>query len=195
MIVIIDTGVANIASVFYALKRIGKEGIISREAAQITQATHVILPGVGSAGRAMHTLKTLALDDVIKMLKQPVLGICLGMQLMYEHSEEDDVPCLGIIPGRVQRLKYKPHFAIPHMGWNQCYTMQDSPLLKDIPNESFAYFVHSYAVPLNTASCAYTQYSEQFTAIAQWNNFFATQFHPERSAQVGQQILKNFVRM
>lgn len=197
MITIVDSGVANLASVMAALQRLGADAEITSDARKIRAASHVILPGVGAASAAMDKLKSKNLTEVLPQLTQPVIGICLGMQLLFQRSEESDgVSCLGIIPGTVSLLPFAPNRPIPHMGWNTIQKQKtDHPLLRDIADNSFVYFVHSYAAPLSDKSLATTDYGVPFTSIVGYKNFFGCQFHPERSSTAGSQILKNFIRL
>jgi len=196
-IVIVDSGVANLASVVAALERLNVKAEVTDNAEKIKAATHVILPGVGSAVAAMAQLNAKKLVDVLRSLTQPVLGICLGMQLFFTHSDEGGgQDCLGIIRGNVKQLWAKQDMPVPHMGWNKIdIKNSDHPLLRGIEDGSFVYFVHSYAAPLGDYSLASCDYSESFAAIAEYKNFFGCQFHPERSGIVGQQILRNFLEM
>jgi glutamine amidotransferase len=160
----------------------------------IQAASHVILPGVGHAKYVMSRLEQLALINVIKALTQPVLGICLGMQILHEHSDEGNVTCLGIIPGEVKPLPKKADFTLPHMGWNQLNIFQqNNPLLQGIKNNADVYFVHSYAVPVSQYTVAQSHHTSDFAAIVQHENFYGAQFHPERSGYVGAKILENFL--
>lgn len=197
MITIVDSGVANLTSVMAALQRLDVEAEITADPKKIRAASHVILPGVGAASAAMSQLKAKGLTDVLPELVQPVLGICLGMQLLYEGSEESGgVSCLGVIPGTVALLPSGPDRPVPHMGWNTLQKQQPHhPLLQDIEEDSFVYFVHSYAAIPSESSLATTAYGTRFTSIAGYKNFFGCQFHPERSSVVGSQILKNFLRL
>jgi len=196
MIVIVAAGGTNYASIVFALERLGKEAVITTDAQQIKAASHVILPGVGTAPQAMLQLKNMQLTSVIQQLQQPVLGICLGMQILYEFSEEGEVDCLKIISGKVAALPYKQNFTLPHMGWNTLTIVdQQSPLLKGIAENSYVYYVHGYAASVNDSTSATTQYTCSFPAICQKNNFFGVQFHPERSGKVGAEILKNFITL
>jgi len=192
-VVIVDGGGANIASLNLALQRLGYTGQLSSDPAIIRAASHVILPGVGAARAAMERLQKAGLVSVIPELRQPVLGICLGLQLLFESSEEDDVACLGILPGRVRRFAPAPERPIPHMGWNQITRKRESPLLDGVPDDSYFYFVHSYAADVSDDTIATTDYGRLFTAVAGRDNFYAAQFHPERSGPLGARILENFL--
>jgi len=192
-VAIIDGGGANIASLTFALERLGRTALLTTDHDCIRRAGHVILPGVGAAGAAMARLAGAGLDRLIPQLTQPVLGICLGLQLLYESSEEDDVRCLGVIPGRAQRFEPAADRPVPHMGWNRIQPTADSELLAGIAPGSHAYFVHSYALPVGAATVATATYGREFTAVARMRNFHATQFHPERSGPAGAAILANFL--
>jgi glutamine amidotransferase len=192
-LVIIENGGANIASLVFALERLGCTPELTSNAAQIRSATHIILPGVGAAADAMTRLRTNGLDQLIPTLTQPVLGICLGMQLLYAASEEGSVRCLGAIPGIAQRFSVAPGRPVPHMGWNELRRTVDSPLFEALNDGDYAYFVHSYALPPGPETAAVAHYGRDFSAIVQHRNFFGTQFHPERSARAGAQILRNFL--
>jgi len=191
--VIVASGGANIASLQFALQRLEVDSAVSADAAEIRAASHVILPGVGAAADAMSRLRQSRLDAVIPTLEQPVLGICLGMQLLYEASQEDDARCLGIIPGRAARLAQAPDRPVPHMGWNTLEIRRPCPLLAGLADGDYAYFVHSYALNVSAATVASTAYGAPFSACVQWRNFYGAQFHPERSAAVGARLLKNFL--
>jgi imidazole glycerol-phosphate synthase subunit HisH len=192
-IVIVASGGANIASLQFALQRLEAASVVSADAAEIRAASHVILPGVGAAADAMSRLRQSRLDTLIPTLQQPVLGICLGMQLLYEASQEGDARCLGIIPGSATRLAEAPDRPVPHMGWNTLEIRRPCPLLAGLANGDHAYFVHSYALGLSAATVASTGYGAPFSACVQWRNFYGAQFHPERSAAVGARLLKNFL--
>lgn len=196
MIAIINSGVANFASVEAALARLGAETRITDSADDIGAADRVILPGVGSAEAAMTTLANRSLVSLIRALRQPVLGICLGMQLLFEHSEEGDQPCLGVIPGRVRKLLATPELPVPHMGWNRLIPCQiGNPLLRGFAEEDSVYFVHSFAADVSDDTVASASYGRDFAAIVQHDNFCGCQFHPERSGAVGTRILQNFLEM
>jgi glutamine amidotransferase len=192
-VVIIANGGANIASLQFALQRLGAASAVSANARKIREASHVILPGVGAAGEAMSRLRQMNLDMLIPLLQQPVLGICLGMQLLFEASEESAARCLGIISGRAARLACDSEHPVPHMGWNTLKFERQSPLLDGLRQDDYAYFVHSYALPLGSATIASSEYGHSFSACVQWRNFYGTQFHPERSAKVGARLLQNFL--
>ncbi|WP_394147070.1 imidazole glycerol phosphate synthase subunit HisH [Shewanella atlantica] len=196
--VIIDTGCANLSSVRYAFERICDDVIVSDDHALIKAATRVVLPGVGTAGAAMAALKEKGLVELIQGLTQPVLGVCLGMQLMTELSKERggrevDCECLGLIPTDVEELDSQGQ-PLPHMGWNRI-TPSKHPLFAGIPAGSYLYFVHSYRVPLSEYTIASCEYGETFSAAIAKNNFMGVQFHPEKSAAVGSKILSNFLAL
>jgi glutamine amidotransferase len=192
-VVIIASGGANIASLQFALQRLGVASAVSANARKIRQASHVILPGVGAAADAMSRLKQKNLDSLIPALEQPVLGICLGMQLLLESSDEGETQCLGIIPGRAERIPPRAGLPVPHMGWNTLTIDRPNALLQGVPDDAYAYFVHSYALSLCPATTASCEYGMPFSACVQWRNFFGAQFHPERSSQVGARLLQNFL--
>ncbi|MCZ4694549.1 imidazole glycerol phosphate synthase subunit HisH [Ancylomarina euxinus] len=191
-IVIIDYKAGNVQSVKYALERLGVYAKVSNCEETIRQADKVIFPGVGEAAWAMKKLKETGLDQLIPQLKQPVLGICLGMQLMCTSSEEGDTKGLGLFP--VKTLKFPAEDKVPHMGWNQI-RQQKAELFNGIKENSFVYFVHSYYVPLNEHTTSETHYIRSFSASLQKANFYACQFHPEKSGDIGQEILNNFIKL
>ena len=192
-VVIVASGGANIASLQFALERLGSPSEVSADAERIRAASHVILPGVGAAADAMARLRGHRLESLIPTLTQPVLGICLGMQLLHEASAEGTTRCLGIIPGAALRFVEAPGRPVPHMGWNTLDVERSCPLLAGLTGADYAYFVHSYALPVNQATVASCRYGSRFSACVAWRNFFGAQFHPERSAQVGARLLKNFL--
>jgi glutamine amidotransferase len=197
-VVVIDSGGANIASLLYALRRLGSNAEVSAHPARIRAASHVLLPGVGAAPDAMARLRAAGIDALLPTLTQPVLGICLGMQLLFEASEEAiagkrQTPCLGIVPGRVTRMSVKPGLPVPHMGWNQLEPVQDDALFSGIAPGSHVYFVHSFAAAQDAHTLATCDYGGPFSAAVRRNNFRGVQFHPERSAAVGARLLGNFL--
>lgn len=192
-VVLVDAGGTNIGSVRYALERLGVQAQASDDAERIRQASHVILPGVGAAGPGMQRLQASGLVDVLRQLRQPVLGVCLGMQLLFEHSEEGDTTCLGVIPGRVRRIAVAPGRRVPHMGWNRLDIVREDPLLTGLPDNAHCYFVHGYAAASDSHAVASTDYGQPLAAIVRQRNFCGMQFHPERSASVGATLLKNFL--
>lgn len=193
--VIVASGGANTASLQFALERLGAGSTVSADAAVIRAASHVILPGVGAAADAMSRLRQSGLDAVLPTLRQPVLGICLGMQLLFQSSEEGAVDCLGIIPGRAARFTAAAGRPVPHMGWNTLEIRRTSPLLDGIADGDYAYFVHSYALAVSAATIASTVYGDPFSACVEWRNFHGAQFHPERSSAVGARLLGNFLAL
>jgi glutamine amidotransferase len=194
-VVIVASGGANTASLQFALQRLGARSQVSADPERLRGATHVILPGVGAAADAMARLRHGSLDSLIPTLAQPVLGICLGMQLLHDASDEGDTPCLGILPGRARRLEAAQRRPVPHMGWNTLEGRRESPLLEGIAEGAYAYFVHSYALDPGAATLACTRYGGEFSACIGWRNFYGTQFHPERSAGVGARLLDNFLAL
>lgn len=192
---IIDSGGANIASLRFALERIGVDSTLTTDPNVLREASHVLLPGVGAAADCMARLQQAGLVETIRALHQPLLGICVGMQLLHESSEEGNVDCLGLFPGRVQRLPADLGLPIPHMGWNQLEFERSSPLLEGIETGDYVYFVHSYCVPVSDVTLATCMYGNPFAAIVQRGNVYGAQFHPERSARVGSVLLRNFLRI
>ncbi len=197
-VVIIKYNAGNIMSVDYALQRMGVEAEVTDDRNLILSADKVIFPGVGEASTTMNYLRQQNLDKIIKELKQPVLGICLGMQLMCRYSEEGDTECLGIFNEEVKRFqpeKGQEHITkVPHMGWNKIEQLKGDLFNKSLEGQ-FVYFVHSYYVSLGNETTAECNYIQPFSAAVQKDNFFATQFHPEKSGTVGAQILKNFIEL
>lgn len=194
-LVIIKYNAGNIQSVLYALERIGVEATVTDDVQQIQSADKVIFPGVGEASTAMNYLKERGLDIVIKNLTQPVLGICLGMQLMCKHSEENDIECLGIFDENVKKFKAEGlGFKVPQIGWNSISNFQ-SQIFAELKENDYCYFVHSYYAALGEHTIATTNYIQSYSSALQKNNFYGVQFHPEKSAKVGEQILKNFINL
>ncbi len=194
-VAIIKYNAGNIRSVDYALRRLGVEPLITADKEQLSKADKIIFPGVGEAFTTMEYLKAERMTDFIRELKQPVLGICLGMQLMCQHSEEGDTDCLGIFDAEVKRFIPQRHEdKVPHMGWNNI-TQTRTPLFNGNLENRFVYFVHSYYVPVNKFTAAETVYIHPFSSALHKDNFYATQFHPEKSGDVGEQIVKNFLNL
>ncbi len=190
---LIDAGGANLGSVRYALARLGVQPRLVRDADELGDPARVILPGVGAAGAAMRLLRERGLADALRASEAPLLGICLGMQLLFESSEEGDVECLGLIPGRVLRMSGGPGLRVPHMGWNRLLPLRDSLLLQGVPERASASFVHSYAAPLNTHTVAACDHGGLFTAVVEQGRYYGAQFHPERSGETGSLMLRNFL--
>jgi imidazole glycerol-phosphate synthase subunit HisH len=193
--VIIDSGGANLASLQFALERLGARTVVSSDARTIAASPRVLLPGVGSAADAMQRLRRSGLADLLPTLRQPVLGICLGMQLLFERSAEGTTECLGILPGAVRRLEAARGRPVPHMGWNQLSDARDDPLLDGIDPGEYFYFVHGYAAPTSEVTLAQVHYGGALSAAVRRHNFWGTQFHPERSASAGARLLGNFLRL
>lgn len=191
-LVIVDTGCANISSVYFAFKRLGVDASISREAKRIKAADKVLLPGVGTAHNAMSKLQQAELIDTLQSLQQPLLGICLGMQLLTGHSMEGDVPCLNLIPGEVLPMQ-SAGLRLPHMGWNTLHSISDHPLMRDFSVTDYVYFVHSFAVAPGPYSLALSHYGSDFAAVIGKDNVVGAQFHPERSGKTGARLLQNFL--
>ena len=189
---IIKYNAGNIRSVLYALERIGIEAEVTDDHEKIRKSDKVIFPGVGEASSAMNSLRQNNLDKLIKELRQPVLGICVGMQLLCNHSEENDTNCLGIIPVQVKKFNAQPEIKVPQIGWNSIYNLR-TPLFKGIPEQSFIYNVHSYYAEDSKYTIARCTYGLEYAAAVQKDNFYGLQFHTEKSAGIGEQILKNFL--
>lgn len=192
-VALIDAGGANLGSVRYALRRLGVEATLTGDPRAIRNADRVILPGVSTAAMVMGRLRELGLVDTLRHLDKPLLGVCVGMQLLFEHSEEDDTPCLGLLPGRVAKLPTGTGVRVPHMGWNTLRMQRQTSLTQGIDEDGYAYFVHSYAAPVTSDCLASTQHGSPFAAIVQRGNVAGAQFHPERSATVGARLMKNFL--
>jgi len=195
MIAIIDYNTGNIRSVLNALARMGAtDCMLTADADVIRRASHVLLPGVGEAGTAMNELRSRRLDTLIPTLTQPVLGICIGTQLMCLSSEEGDTTCMGIFPTRIVRFREEAELKVPHMGWNTIAQLR-SPLFNGIDEQSYVYYVHSFYPEPCDCTIARTEYGIPFSGALQRDNFFGTQFHPEKSGPVGEQILRNFLAL
>lgn len=193
-IAIIKYNAGNVASVMYALDRIGQKYQLTDDHEQIKKADKVIFPGVGEASTAMAYLKEKGLDTLIKGLKQPVLATCIGMQLLCKHSEEGNVDCIGVFDVEVKKFISKD-LKIPHVGWNSIVKRGENPLMKGLKEEEFVYFVHSFYAPVNQYTTAVCEYEQAFSAMLQKDNFYAAQFHAEISGKAGEQILKNFLAL
>lgn len=194
MIAIVDYKMGNLRSVENALRRLGADFVVTADADVIRRADKVLLPGVGNAAEAMDNLRAAALVDVIRSLRQPVLGICVGMQVMCRHSEEGDVDCLGIFDARVKRFEPAPEVKVPHMGWNRIGNLE-TKLFKDLDGGSYVYFVHSYYPELCPDTIATATHGVMFSAALKYENFYGTQFHPEKSGDVGERIIANFLQL
>ncbi|MFM2363127.1 MAG: imidazole glycerol phosphate synthase subunit HisH [Bacteroidota bacterium] len=195
-LVIVKYNAGNIQSVLYALERIGVEALVTDDHNEIQGADKVIFPGVGEASSAMRYLKERGLDTILKNLQQPVLGICLGMQLMCKYSEENDTTCLNIFPEEVKlfRPAAAQKLKVPQIGWNTI-TQLKTPLFNGLAENSYCYFVHGYYAALGPHTIATTQYVQPYSAALHYNNFYGVQFHPEKSAANGEQIIKNFITL
>lgn len=193
-VAIINYNAGNVQSVLFAMERLGVEAVLTDDPATIRAAKRVIFPGVGEANTTMRYLRERGMDELIRSLTQPVLGICLGMQLLCEHSEENDTDCLGIIPQRVVKFQPKQGEKVPHMGWNAIHDLKNHILTPDLEGE-YVYFVHSYYVEAGEFTTAISDYTLPFSAALQKDNFYATQFHPEKSGKVGERILRNFLKL
>ncbi len=194
MIAVIDYDTGNLRSVANALSRLGAEYCVTDDKKLLEAADHILLPGVGEAGSAMARLRERGLDRVIPTLTKPVLGICIGVQLMCSYSQEGDTECMGIFDSRVLRFDAGSGLKVPHMGWNSVENLR-SPLFAGIEEGSYVYYVHSFAPQITPQTIATTRYGEEFSAALNRDNFYGTQFHPEKSGDVGAQILNNFLRL
>ena len=192
-VVMVDAGGANLGSVRQALQRLGVEPELSAEAAAIASADRVILPGVSTAAVVMQALRRLDLVEVLRGLQAPLLGVCAGMQVLFEHSEEGDVDCLGLLPGRGRRLQPAPGVRVPHMGWNRLHRQGASALSAGIDEGDWAYFVHSYAAPVDGHCLLACDHGRRFAAVVQRGRVAGVQFHPERSSRAGERLLRNFI--
>ncbi len=194
MIVLVEGCGTNLASIEFALKRLKKTFCVSACIEQIKEASHVIIPGVSTANRAIHQLERRSLIDTIKSLQQPVLGICSGMQILFNWSEEGAVGGLGVFPDKVIRISNETTVCVPHMGWNTLSIQKpECPLLVGVQEKDYVYFVHSYAAPIGKFTVASSEYGMIFSSVVARDNFFGTQFHPERSGKIGAKILSNFL--
>ncbi len=194
MIAIVNTGGANLRSIENAISRLTDDYLITEDLKQIEKASKIILPGVGNVDRIMTKMNEKGLSDAIRKTKKPVLGICIGMQILFSKSEEGKQPCLGIMKDEVIRLQSKK-LSIPHMGWNKVFFDKDNPLSKDLKTGDYFYFVHSFRIKTNKYTVARTHYDENIPAIVNKDNFFGTQFHPEKSSQNGNILLRNFINL
>lgn len=194
MIAVIDYNMGNICSLGNSLQRLGAEWRLTSDPSEIAAASHVILPGVGNAAEAMENLRKLSLPQLIWKLRRPVLGICVGMQVMCRHSEEGDAECMGIFDAKVRRFEEMPGIKVPHMGWSRISNLE-SKLFKGIDKGSYVYFVHSYYAPLCPDTIATSRHPEMFSAALKYENFYGTQFHPEKSGEVGERIIRNFLEL
>lgn len=192
-LVVVDSGGANLGSVLIALRRLGVDAPLVSDVESIERAGRVLVPGVGAAGPVMRRLRELGLVECLRRLRTPLLGICVGMQVLFERSAESEEACLGLLPGRVSRLQGGPGLRVPHMGWNTLRFERRSALLQGIDEGSHAYFVHGYAAPVTSDCIARTEHGDAFAAIVQRDNVAGAQFHPERSSRVGDQLLRNFL--
>ena len=192
-VAIIDNGGANIASLRHALERLGARSTLATSAAELASAPRVLLPGVGAAADAMSRLRALDLVEAIRALKQPVLGICLGMQLLFDRSDEGDTQCLGLIDASVRRFDDAPGLPVPHMGWNRIEASREDALLAGLKRGEHVYFVHSYRAPVGPWTIATCDYGGEFSAVVRRGNFAGAQFHPERSGPAGARLLANFL--
>jgi glutamine amidotransferase len=195
VITVIEIGCANTASVLWALERQGAQVRLSSDATEIAAAEKVVLPGVGAAGYAMSRIHALGLFEAIRNIKVPLLGVCLGQQLLFDSSTEGDVDCLGLIPGQVTKMESTEGLVVPHMGWNQLDITREDPLTSGVNTGDFAYFVHSFVCPVNDFTLAACTYGRPFAAMVRKGNVWGCQFHPERSSAAGALILKNFLSL
>ena len=190
---LVDAGGANLGSVRYALERMGVDVRMVRAPGELEGVQRVILPGVGAAAEGMRRLHAQGLVQPLRELQVPLMGICLGMQLLFERSEEGEVECLGLLPGVVRRMHPAVGVRVPHMGWNKLLALRESPLLDGVPPGASAYFVHSYAAPVTSDTVAACHHGGLFTAVVQRGRLCGAQFHPERSAGPGARLLRNFI--
>lgn len=194
MIAVIDYNMGNIRSLGNAIGRLGAEWVLTSDPAAIRKASHVILPGVGNAGKAMHNIHLLGLESTLLSLRRPVLGICVGMQVMCLHSDEGDVDCLGIFDTKVCHFEMQDNLKVPHMGWSRISNLE-SKLFKGVDSGAYVYFVHSYYASLCNDTIATARHGIMFSAALKYENYYGTQFHPEKSGDVGETVLKNFLEI
>jgi glutamine amidotransferase len=194
-VAVVKLGIGNTASVAFALERAGARVVLTDDPAVVVDAERVVLPGVAAAGCAMTRLRELDLLDTLRTFPRPLLGVCLGQQLLYEESEEDDASALGRIEGRVRHLAAEPERPVPHMGWNQLDIRRPDPILDGVSDGDFVYFAHSFACPVGPATLASTDYGETFSAVVRRGQAWGCQFHPERSSAVGARLLRNFLAL
>lgn len=194
-VVIADSGGTNLASLRFAFQRLGAFVRVTADGSAIASAERVVLPGVGAAGHAMRRLRETGLINVLRTLTQPVLGICLGMQLLFERSDEGRTECLRLLPGTVRALEPETGHPVPHVGWNELKRLRSDPLLHRIADGDHAYFLHSYAVPVSQHTLASASYGVPVSAVVRRGNFWGTQFHPERSSTLGSRVLQNFLKI
>ena len=194
-VAVVKLGVGNTASVMFALERLGVAAVRTDEPARIGEAERVILPGVGAAAHAMRLLRAKALGAVLRSFARPLLGICLGQQLLFESSEEGGAEGLGLMSGRVKRFAASAKTPTPHMGWSKLRPVRDNPLCEGVGAQDYTYFVHSYICPISDATIATAEYGTAFPAMVARGNIFGCQFHPERSGAVGARILRNFLSL
>jgi len=195
-IAIVHLGAGNTASVQFALERLGAHAVVTSDAAVIADAERLVLPGVGAAGYAMTRMAELGLTDIIKGFDRPLIGLCLGQQLLFERSQENGgATMLGFIPGEVRHLDTRPDLPVPHMGWTRLEKLKDDPILDGVAEGAYAYFVHSFVCPDTTATLACADYGTEVPAMVRSGNRWGCQFHPERSAEAGARILHNFLSL
>jgi len=192
-LVIIDSGGANLGSVRHALQRLGVDAPVTLDKATIRAADRLILPGVGAAAPIMQRLRESGVANLLRELRQPLLGICVGMQVLFERSAEGDTVCLGLLEGAIEKIAERPGVRVPHMGWNRLHRERESPLLDGIDKTDYAYFVHSYAAAIDDACIASVEHGASYAALVQRRHIVGAQFHPERSAQPGARLLRNFL--
>ena len=194
-VIVVRLGVGNTASMMFALERLGADARLSSDPAEIAEAERLILPGVGAAAHAMGRIEALDLAETLRGFERPLLGVCLGQQLLYETSEEGDARSLGLIPGAVRAMVPSADRPVPHMGWNRLKIERDDPLLDGVEDGAFVYFVHGYACEIGPATLASTDYGAPFSSMVRKANAWGCQFHPERSSETGSRILQNFLRL